>query len=700
MRHLRAFWIIGAAALAVLLPMGAAHAQIAWTLTGADGQQTPIALQNRPRPDNALVLYTSDYALRTGSNPYGVEAVLSPDASAGAGRYRVDSVSSVWDCERERRMNTCGDALIPPNGFVLSASGARRQELLRLARVGDRVEMTPQWFETLSRVVNAVDPAPANNTLACAFPGCRGGQQLVVYTPKSGRARTETNEFGFEATVVDGMVVAQEGANSTIPPNGFVLSGHGVNRDWLIAHAPLGARVTLSDDGKALTTQVDSWTYRYQLARRADNARCAERPSVCPAKGVDAQIAALQAQGAHEQAAALASSQLDSLNQQLWREYPAFPPQAIKAAWHRPVERSAAEIGRTLDFLQSAGINAVFLETFFHGYTLYPSDVMTRYGLPSRNPRFEGPADLLQTWINEARRRHMGVHAWFQTFYAGNRQASAPGTPPQGPILARYPQWANVQFSARAATAPTPSTLETGGYFLDPANPECRAFLLSLLQELATRYDLQGIQLDYIRYPVSFPPDRFSYLATTWGYTPTARAQFAEKTGFDPLNFTKPGITSEQQALWQDWRSFRAHQVSDFVSVASQKLHAVRPDLALSAVIFAAEEESLIRKHQDWPLWARQRWVDFLAPITLTSALKSVASDTERVVQRATPYGVPVVSGVFAPFNGNAAEDLLDQIEAARRAGAAGFAAFDTAHVTARMARALGSSQTGPPPTP
>lgn len=169
------------------------------------------------------------------------------------------------------------------------------------------------------------------------------------------------------------------------------------------------------------------------------------------------------------------------------------------------------------------------------------------------------------------------------------------------------------------------------------------------------------------------------------------------------MAFTRAGLAGEQQALWQDWQGFRTHQVSDFVASAAARLRAKHPGLPLSAVVFAGEDESLVRKHQDWALWARQQWVDFLAPITLTSALKVVASDTERVVQRAGDGRVGVVAGLFAPFNGNSAEDLLDQVEAARRAGASGFALFDAAHLTARMARALGASQSHPhsaPPTP
>ena len=66
------------------------------------------------------------------------------------------------------------------------------------------------------------DIEKATNT----FPGYRGPNQLVIYKRDFGRT-TGTNEFGKEAVVEDNVVVKLTGANSTIPRNGFVISGHG-----------------------------------------------------------------------------------------------------------------------------------------------------------------------------------------------------------------------------------------------------------------------------------------------------------------------------------------------------------------------------------------------------------------------------------------------------------------------------------------
>jgi hypothetical protein len=69
---------------------------------------------------------------------------------------------------------------------------------------------------------------------------------LVMYTPARG-ARTGTNQYGYEAAVVDGKVTKVENGvgNMVIPAGGFVLSGHGTSKTWLAANAKVGTTVTL-----------------------------------------------------------------------------------------------------------------------------------------------------------------------------------------------------------------------------------------------------------------------------------------------------------------------------------------------------------------------------------------------------------------------------------------------------------------------
>ncbi len=74
--------------------------------------------------------------------------------------------------------------------------------------------------------IDVVDPVASTNWKGLNYPGLRGANQLVIYSPSFGM-RTNTNEFGTEAIVVGDTVVSLSGADSLIPANGFVISGHG-----------------------------------------------------------------------------------------------------------------------------------------------------------------------------------------------------------------------------------------------------------------------------------------------------------------------------------------------------------------------------------------------------------------------------------------------------------------------------------------
>jgi uncharacterized lipoprotein YddW (UPF0748 family) len=669
-------------ALGVNLTLNTATAQVGVSLELTNGQRLEVTAKDANRNDHAVVLFTPSFGDTTRTNPYGVEAIAVRDGKDPA-RYRVTRLTSVWECEKEQNgLRNCGNAEIPKDGLVLSATGDKRQALLSHLQPGQTFRLNESWFENTSFPLSVINPTVENNPAGRGYPGYRASNQLIVYDARYGSPRTETNEFGFEVTVEDGVVVAHEGSDSLIPKrNGYVISGHGRARNWLIAHAPLGAHIQLDPETKQLTSVVDLKTYVYQLEKRfQETERHLPRRTKRDMKQALKKIEQLQRRGGVEEATQLAVNSLESLNRTIWETSPVFPQNTIRGAWHRPVEKTGAEIGRTLDMLQRAGLNTVFLETFFHGYTIFPSQTFAQYGLTQQNPKFAG-VDLLQLWLDEAAQRDMKIHVWFQDFYVGNRAFDPPG-----PILSKYPQWTNVQYSALEKAGPTPSTLETGGYFLDPANPEARLFLMKLIDEVVTRYPVDGFQLDYIRYPSSFPPDRFSYLKTTWGYTPVARQAFLAQHGVDPAE-----LTPDQTDLWAAWNQFKAEQVNTFVRDASAQIRKARPSVQISAAVFPKPEESLVQKHQDWGTWIDQGWVDFLAPMTLTSAEKVVEADARRLAERSGGK-VKVMAGVFGPFNQNSAEHVLLQIGAAKRGGADGVVLFDTAHLSGRMIQALSVS--------
>ncbi len=722
-----------------LMLLANGFAQLALKVTGPDGQSHEITARNAARGAEALVLYDAVFGPSTKTNGYGVEVVAKPAATSakGAKIYEVVRVTSVWECQKDPTLD-CGNASIPEAGVVLSATGQQREWLKRI-KPGDTLEVQKAWFHHQQSKLDVINPSPLNNPMGSGFPGFRASNQLIMYNSGYSQPNTGTNEFGFEVTVQNGIVTTQEGSDSSIPADGFVLSGHGKGRSWLIANAPIGARMEISPEGDTITSYTDFNTYVYQFDQQWVQSPCADQAwsttgysdAACQAIRDKKELAVrLYQEGKPDLAAQTIGEALESTHRRIWANYNAFPATAVRGAWHRPVEKTPVAVGQTLDRLKAAGLNSIFLETFFHGYTIFPSNTYQEYGLPRQNPKFQG-VDLLQTWVEQAHQRNMKVHVWFQTFYGGTKAYLSPG-----PLFTKYPEWANVQYSAlvpvsvpqggiaplataitnvykspnlqqgpptggkpvieaipiplKAPDKPVPSSLELGGYFLDPANPEVQTFLLKLASEIVTRYDVDGFQLDYIRYPASFPSDRFSYRKTTWGYTDISRKAFKGQYGIDPVDIDPKN--PEFESLWKAWNGYKVSQINNFVQKATQTLRQKKPGVQISAAVFPDAESALALKHQDWAAWGLNGWVDFYAPMTLTSAIKVVDRDTRNMVN-VTRGKVPVYSGIFGPFNDNEPGHILSQIDAAKRAGASGYVLFDTAHISAPTLDALKTVQ-------
>ena len=123
-------------------------------------------------------------------------------------------------------------------------------------------------FKQVSFKINEIDPLLTANL----YPGGRGTDQLIIYTPNYG-VHTGTNEFGAEAIVEDNVVTSISGADSTIPQNGLVISGHGVAKNWIIKNITVGSKVYVDIMNKKLTIYTTSDSYTYEARAKISEAK-------------------------------------------------------------------------------------------------------------------------------------------------------------------------------------------------------------------------------------------------------------------------------------------------------------------------------------------------------------------------------------------------------------------------------------------
>ncbi|WP_245788942.1 glycoside hydrolase family 10 protein [Spirulina major] len=412
-----------------------------------------------------------------------------------------------------------------------------------------------------------------------------------------------------------------------------------------------------------------------QIRNKGDRSPAPASPTLQEARDRLTAIVNLIASQSFPQAAA-ATRQLHS---HLWDSFPAEEPiryPETRAIWldRGTIVRthSEADLARIFNRLADAGINTVFFETVNASYPIYPSTVA-----PEQNPLTQG-WDPLAAAVKLAHEHGMELHAWVWIFAAANeRHNQLLGQPDNylGPVLSRNPTW--VATDRRG----DPFQVNSRKVFFDPAHPEVRAYLLDLIDEIATRYDVDGIQLDYIRYPFQDPN-----LDQTYGFGLEARRQFSRQTGVDPLTI-RPN-----DPLWSQWTQFRIEQINTFVQSAHTLLQEKHPGTLLSAAVFPMPTRiRLTRLQQNWEAWLQGGYVDLLAPMTYATTTTELQTLTAPVLGhgvRSATLLLPGIRLLQLPMVGT-----LDQIQYLRDYATGGYALFAAENLSLNLQTALRQTQ-------
>lgn len=519
-----------------------------------------------------------------------------------------------------------------------------------------------------TRKINAIYPiddvSPTNT-----YPGYRGANQLVIYTREYGRT-TGTNEFGKEAIVEDNVVVALTGANSTIPRDGFVISGHGSAKKWISDNLKIGTKVEIKDRQIRAFTTIDS--YRYFAKSKINNVEEILISTKSDYDNRDDKFIYYYLKKAKQM---YRKSKKDSSDVSLnyakesinyaslaFRYTLPYSQNELKGTWIRPNVKNISDVQKTLDKIKNTGINNVFLETYYHGRTIFPSETMREYGFEVQNPDFN--FDVLSVWVTEAHKRGIKVHTWFESFYVGNKN---PKDYPNS-ILALKPQWMNRTKQKADLDDYVSHPQEHNGYFLDPANPEVVEFLLKLISEITTKYAIDGVNIDYVRYPNISKEN----LNNQWGYTKYAREEFFSIYGIDPIEI------QPRSNYWDDWCEYRRNKITNYISQVSNLLK--YRNITLSAVIFPDYKISMQTKFQDWVTWAQNHYLNAVTPLILTGDDELAKSMLEEIKRKTAQY-LYVYPGLFAGFIESDPEDLLRQIHIVRKLKLNGVILFDWAHL-------------------
>ena len=523
--------------------------------------------------------------------------------------------------------------------------------------------------------ISAIDPKLGVAKNGDFHPGGRGANQLVIYTHRNG-ARTGTNEFGAEAIVVNGTVVRISGADSIIPKGGYVISGHGKAKNWMNLNLTVGTKIHIDYKSMTITAYLTNDSFIYatkekikeidQMMRYYKDNDIYYDDSVAHSYITKALDNLKRANKHPNDTQKYSSMAINSANKAMQYALPYYKDE-FKGVWLRPTEKSPEEIAKTLDRVKKYGIETVFLETYYQGKTIFPSETLARYGVQPQRPEFIG-FDPLEVWVTQAHKRGLKIYIWFETYYAG------PENPMNNPmnVIAVYPHWANVTRMKYNSPTPVASLSEHNGYFIDPANPEVQTYLLTLLEEIITRYKPDGINLDYIRYPQSISAKFSGYELSNWGYTEYARNEFKNAMNVDPIDI-KYGTE-----MWNAWAKYRQNKVTSFVFKAKQLTS--KYNIPLTAVIFPDRYKSMEVKMQDWKTWSDNNYINGFTPLILTCD-KDTAVYLINDIRLNSKPNTKIYPGLFVAFMNGNPDDLLRQLHESRKLKTSGIVLFDFAHL-------------------
>ena len=292
---------------------------------------------------------------------------------------------------------------------------------------------------------------------------------------------------------------------------------------------------------------------------------------------------------------------------------------------------------RTAKLLASHGVTDVYVNVAGGGFALYPSKV-----LPQR-----GSENALAQAIAACRKEGLRVHAWILCFSL-ERAANA----------AVRKQAADRAWLLQDAEG-------RDQQWLDPTSPEVRKRLLETVRELASGYALDGIHLDFIRYPG---------LPQSLG--PRVRARYEAERG-KAANWPAC-ITEANGSRREDFLRWRAGKMTDVVQEIRAWLRLNRPRLELSAAVYGKYPACVDSVGQDWLSWLRTGLLDSALPMNYTEDPAKLAdwlgtqtADPRLAAKIVSGIGVTAAESRLGPLQ------VLDQIQAARRAKCRGFALFD-----------------------
>jgi len=318
----------------------------------------------------------------------------------------------------------------------------------------------------------------------------------------------------------------------------------------------------------------------------------------------------------------------------------------VRAIWiTRWDYKTEADVRQAVKSCAALGLNRIFFQVRGRADAFYRSK-LEPWGeeIGGKDPGF----DPLLAAIDESRKRGVELHAWVNVLPAWKGSAS-----PLDPrhVLHLHPEWfltdnrGNRRLKSKADYT-----------ILNPCLPEVRSYLTSVVEDIASRYAVQGVQLDYIRFL-----GRNKRAGEDFPYDATTLRLFKKYSGESP---------ERAPAQWDRWRQMCVDTLLYRISEAVRK---ARPGCQVSVAAIQDYERARQDLFQDVVKWQSRGWIDEVYPMTYDRDGSIFSFRAKMALSQGIAGKVfPGIGVHLLP----SAQEIARQIHAARALGAPGYCLF------------------------
>jgi uncharacterized lipoprotein YddW (UPF0748 family) len=364
----------------------------------------------------------------------------------------------------------------------------------------------------------------------------------------------------------------------------------------------------------------------------------------------------------------------------------------VRALWvQRGSLASAASVIAAIDMARHGRFNTLIVQVRGRGDAYYNSRHEPRPALLAKQPVSFDPLALM---VERAHRAGLKVHAWVNVNLVSDAEPPAA----RRHIVYLHPEWLMVprplaedlgrmnprdpQYLRRLSEYARARSDRVEGLFLSPIHQGAVDYVTRVIGDIVARYNVDGIHLDYIR----FPNDEFDYSAkaldefrseVTSKITGTERREYASRARGRPLFYT--------EMFPQRWQEFRRARVTALLTRIRATVKARRSRALLTAAVFPDAADAANRRFQNWSSWLEAGLLDAICPMVYTTDPALFRTQIANVEQLAGRR--PVWAGIGAYQLSPSA--TVQNIRAARQLGAEGIVLFSYDNLDTRYVEAV-----------